>query len=226
MRNNLAFKFIAIALCALCLMGAIGGAAGIIGLSSMDLYNKTVDEYLAQEVRGDAALQASELALNYASKMLGGCPEDMLQAQAQEQYGGEDWFYRQYPSYGYTITDSEGKVLSSYNVDDVQGRTAYPFQETGNYMHLVEVVPLNQGVQIEEDSRAVAVGEEYLYDAISPMGDPVYSVTIGYDGGSMATGGGDSSIGFVFKDADGRVVFRCVDAVMDIETTEVTYLRL
>ena len=226
MRNNLAFKFIAIALCALCLMGAIGGAAGIIGLSSMDLYNKTVDEYLAQEVRGDAALQASELALNYASKMLGGCPEDMLQAQAQEQYGGEDWFYRQYPSYGYTITDSEGKVLSSYNVDDVQGRTAYPFQETGNYMHLVEVIPMNQSVQIEEDSRAVAVGEEYLYDAISPMGDPVYSVTIGYDGGSMATDGGDSSIGFVFYDADGRVVFRCVDAVMEIESTEVNYLRL
>ena len=37
MKNHIVFKFIAIALCALCLLGAAGGIGCIIGLSEMDL---------------------------------------------------------------------------------------------------------------------------------------------------------------------------------------------
>ena len=66
MKNHIAIKFIAIILCALCLLGAAGGAACIIGLSEMDLYNKTVDEYRAQLVRDNARNYASEVALSYS----------------------------------------------------------------------------------------------------------------------------------------------------------------
>ena len=48
MKSHGVFKFIAIGLCALCLLSACGGLAGIICLSEGDLYNKTVDECLAQ----------------------------------------------------------------------------------------------------------------------------------------------------------------------------------
>ena len=60
MKNHIVFKFIAIALCALCLLGAAGGIGCIIGLSELDLYNKTVDEYRAGLEQDSARNHASE----------------------------------------------------------------------------------------------------------------------------------------------------------------------
>ena len=74
MKNHIAIKFIAIILCALCLLGAAGGIGCIIGLSEMDLYNKTVDEYRSGLERDNARNYASQVAMSYSSKILGGCP--------------------------------------------------------------------------------------------------------------------------------------------------------
>ena len=52
MKNNLAFKFIAVILCAASLMGAIGGITGVAVLASGDLYNKTVEQ-VQQENTGE-----------------------------------------------------------------------------------------------------------------------------------------------------------------------------
>ena len=59
MKNHIAIKFIAIILCALCLLGAAGGIGCIIGLSEMDLYNKTVEEYRAGQERDNARNKGS-----------------------------------------------------------------------------------------------------------------------------------------------------------------------
>ena len=92
MKSHGVFKFIAIGLCALCLLSACGGLAGIICLSEGDLYNKTVDECLAQRTNDYAEHYAAQVALEYAGKILGGCPSEMLRAQADEMYGSPDWF--------------------------------------------------------------------------------------------------------------------------------------
>ena len=104
MKNHIAIKFIAIVLCALCLLGAAGGIGCIIGLSEMDLYNKTVEEYRAGQERDNARNYASQVAMSYSSKILGGCPEEMFRAY----YGDVDWFFRGYPNHAYSITDAEG----------------------------------------------------------------------------------------------------------------------
>lgn len=219
MKNHIVFKFIAIMLCALCLLGAAGGIAGIAGLSEMDLYNKTVDEYLAQRVNTDARTYANELALSYSSKILGGCPEDMI----RDQIGDADWFVREYPNHGYTITDAEGKVLSSYNAEasSNQAWPTYSFPMSGKYMYLVDSKSGEEETETDIP-RTVAEGEIYLYDAIQPMGSTVYGISVGSF--SSSTGySSDTSIGFVFKDESGRVVFRSFESGFDIEFTQPNY---
>ena len=219
MKNHIVFKFIAIALCALCLLGAAGGIGCIIGLSEMDLYNKTVDEYRSGLERDNARNYASELAMNYASKILGSCPEDMFRAY----YGDVDWFVRNYPNHAYTITDAEGKVLSSYNMDAAlnQGWLTYAFPVSGNYLYLVDAKSGEEETETDIP-RTVAEGEVYLYDAIQPMGSTVYGISVGSF--SSSTGySSDTSIGFVFKDESSRVVFRSFEPSFDIEYTQPNY---
>ena len=211
MKNHIVIKSIAIALCALFLLGAVGGITGIFCLSEMDLYNKSVDEYRSQQALDNARNYASYAAMSYSSKILGGCPDDMFRAY----YGDVDWFARDYPNHAYTITDAEGRVLSSYNMDaaENQGWLSYTFPVSGNYLYLVEA---KSGEETEETviPLTVEVGETYLYDAIQPMGSTVYGVSVGDFNRSYGYSR-DTSIGFIFKDESGRVVFRgfenCVD---------------
>ena len=166
MKSHGVFKFIAIGLCALCLLSACGGLAGIICLSEGDLYNKTVDECLAQRTNDYAEHYAAQVALEYAGKILGGCPSEMLRAQADEMYGSPDWFYRLYPDYGYEILDAEGRVVSSYNLENAKANPSsvcYSYPETGKYMHFVGLAGQTE-LEEERLPRTVEEGEEYLYD--------------------------------------------------------------
>ena len=71
MKYHVAVKFLAIFLCAVCLLGAVGSAAGVVVLSEMDLYNRTVDEVLENDIQNSARSFAREAALYYASTELG-----------------------------------------------------------------------------------------------------------------------------------------------------------
>ena len=221
MKNHIAIKFIAIILCALCLLGAAGGVACIIGLSEMDLYNKTVEEYRSGLERDNARNYATQVAMSYSSKILGGCPEDMFRAY----YGDVDWFVRGYPNHAYSVTDAEGKVLSSYNMDAAQnqGWLTYEFPVSGNYLHLVDTKSVEEDME-PEICRTVEEGEEYLYDAIQPLGSTVYGMTMGYPGGSSSFGA-DNSIGFIFNDESGRVIFRGFEPGVDPDSGELNYFK-
>ncbi len=217
MKSHGAFKFIAIGLCALCLLGACGGLAGIFCLSELDLYNNTVDEYLAQSARNYAAEYANQAALEYAGKILGGCSSEMLRAQAYEQHGDPDWFYRLYPDHGYEILDAEGRVVSSYNLENAQAdanAVCYTFPETGKYMHFLGFVGQAELEAEKVVPRTVAEGEEYLYDAVQPMGSYVTRMTVGYpDGSGITYGDGENKIGLLIYDEMSRVLFRGLEPV-------------
>ena len=108
MKNSILFKFLAVFLCAASLLGIVGGAAGAFVLAEHDLYKKTVDEMLEETFREDAAVFAEQTALSYASRELGGCPEDM----ARYRYG-----VIPHCDYGYAILHllmkNPGKVYST-----------------------------------------------------------------------------------------------------------------
>ena len=77
MKHSIFVKLLAIVLCAASLMGVVGGTAGALMLVERDLYNKTVDEAIAQQVQNLAADSANQIASRYADVTLGGCPEEI-----------------------------------------------------------------------------------------------------------------------------------------------------
>lgn len=228
MKSHGVFKFIAIGLCALCLLSACGGLAGIICLSEGDLYNKTVDECLAQRTNDYAEHYAAQVALEYAGKILGGCPSEMLRAQADEMYGSPDWFYRLYPDHGYEILDAEGRVVSSYNLENAKANPSsvcYSYPETGKYMHFVGLAGQTE-LEEERLPRTVEEGEEYLYDAVQPMGSYVTRMTVGYpDGSEITYGGAEDKIGLMIHDEMGRVLFRGFEPDWEIISNRPNYIQ-
>ena len=139
MKNHIAIKFIAIVLCALCLLGAAGGAACIIGLSEMDLYNKTVDEYRSSLERDNARNYATQVAMSYYSKILGGCPEELLE-HLYAHYSDLNFDH-----VGYVIKDAEGQVVAGYgNLTAQRAKEVYTFPASGKYAYLVSAVPASQ----------------------------------------------------------------------------------
>ena len=77
MRNHIAFKCIAVLLCAVSLLGSIGSGLGILALTEMGLYSKTMDQFLDERIQGEGSYLARNIATRYASMELGGIPEDI-----------------------------------------------------------------------------------------------------------------------------------------------------
>lgn len=75
MKYNIVFKFLAIALCALMLLGAAGSAAAIIGMTESGLYDISVEELRDRYIRSDGESMAGRIAVDYAEANLGGVPE-------------------------------------------------------------------------------------------------------------------------------------------------------
>ena len=77
MRNNIVFKFLAIALAALALLSSVASAGGIVALTAAGLYDRTVDQVRQDQINSTGEAMAHTLALQYASTTLGGCPESL-----------------------------------------------------------------------------------------------------------------------------------------------------
>ena len=163
MKNNIVFKFIAIVLCAASLLGALGSAAGVLVLSSGDLYNKTVEQVKQENMELFVGHYANSLALQYASSALGGCPEDL----ATEVYGGDLYAYT---NYGYRIIDMEGTVVSAYN-EDIDGAVlAYNGYPAGQYMYLVGLESRSEREAREQLAMEQAAQQDRVEVIIAPEG--------------------------------------------------------
>ena len=75
MKYNIVFKFLAVALCALMLLGAAGSAVAIIGMTEAGLYDISVEELRDRYIRSDGESMAGRIAGDYAEANLGGVPE-------------------------------------------------------------------------------------------------------------------------------------------------------
>ena len=217
MKYHIGVKFLAIFLCAACLLGAVGSAAGMIVLSELDLYNNTVDELLEKQLQGSAQNFARSAALYYASTELGGCPEEMV-----SEYYVNQWYYRD-AEYGYAIRDAEGNMVAGSNTEIPESGKSYKrlsFPVTGQYMYLVSQTPANQKEEDTElepwDPSAPLGGECGVYDAIPEAGVEIYGLTLGY-GGENPSGeghGGSDSIGYLYhenRDGTQCVTFQLSD---------------
>ena len=120
MKNHIAFKFLAVLLCALTLMVAIFSIVGIVALEQQDLYDEDLEQQL-QERREEILQQvASDIAVRYAAEYLGGCDQITIQG-----YYGDDYWLTQYfhtDRISWDILDENGQplYLGAYKEDDWQ----------------------------------------------------------------------------------------------------------
>lgn len=200
MKYNIAFKFIAIALCAAALLGMVVSGGGIFVLMEMNLYNKTVDEVVEERNQSDGENFARELALSYASRELGGCPQDMV-----DNFASASWFYGNYNDqyWGYALKDAEGNVLESQNAE-VEGAATYSFPVTGQYRYLVNIRPKSEDPSVG----MMDLEPGGTYDYIPAEGANVASLSITYmDGSITSVNYYDGNLGFIYHRDDGSVGF-------------------
>ena len=159
MKNHIAFKFLAIALCALALLSSVASGAGIVALTAAGLYDKTVNQVREESIKSIGKGMAHDVALHYASMELGGCPESVL----YRRYGSSAYeFNFLSEGYGYTLKDGEGNTLETggyLTPDSKESFSTYTFPVTGQYLYLVssapEVVPeATESELLEEPRRA------------------------------------------------------------------------
>ena len=83
MKYSVAVKFIAIILCAISLVGCVGGALGIVVNESYGLYTGDTNKWLTNEMESIGFNIAWSSAVLYNAEHLGGCTGDVLEALRQ-----------------------------------------------------------------------------------------------------------------------------------------------
>lgn len=173
MKYNIVFKFLAIALCALMLLGAAGSAAAIIGMTESGLYDISVEELRDRYIRSDGESMADRIAVDYAEANLGGVPEAIAGPTVYDlgPSGKPGWLYGVFnPALaGYVLKDAEGNVLESGGAEKLSDAEFYSFSVSGSYKHVLSIT---------EKSEATPRADASTYNAIPEGGALVLSLSI------------------------------------------------
>lgn len=173
MKYNIVFKFLAVALCALMLLGAAGSAAAIIGMTEAGLYDISVEELRDRYIRSDGESMAGRIAGDYAEANLGGVPEAIAGPTVYDlgPSGKTGWFYGVFnPALaGYVLKDAEGNVLESGGAENLSDAEFYSFPVSGSYKYVLSVT---------EKSETAPQADASTYNAIPEGGATVFSVSI------------------------------------------------
>ena len=222
MKYNIVFKFLAVALCALMLLGAAGSAVAIIGMTEAGLYDISVEELRDRYIRSDGESMAGRIAGDYAEANLGGVPEAIAGPTVYDlgPSGKTGWLYGVFnPALaGYVLKDAEGNVLESGGAENLTDAEFYSFPVSGSYKYVLSVT---------EKSEATPQADASTYNAIPEGGALVLSLSIETEGSS---GSVDSvePIGYI-NDTGNGVRFEAnpsmgVIDLPDAPTTCVTFL--
>ena len=173
MKYNIVFKFLAIALCALMLLGAAGSAAAIIGMTESGLYDISVEELRDRYIRSDGESMADRIAVDYAEANLGGVPEAIAGPTVYDlgPSGKTGWLYGVFnPALaGYVLKDAEGNVLESGGAENLSDAEFYSFPVSGSYKYVLSIT---------EKSETAPQADASTYNAIPEGGALVLSLSI------------------------------------------------
>lgn len=173
MKYNIVFKFLAVALCALMLLGAAGSAAAIIGMTESGLYDISVEELRDRYIRSDGESMAGRIAVDYAEANLGGVPEAIAGPTVYDlgPSGKTGWLYGVFnPALaGYVLKDAEGNVLESGGAENLTDAEFYSFPVSGSYKYVLSIT---------EKSETAPQADASTYNAIPEGGATVFSVSI------------------------------------------------
>ncbi len=141
MKNHIAFKFIAILLCACCLLCTVASAAAIITLTATGLYESTPEELFQNSKTNAYENLAYRVACRYAAANLGNCPDHLI----HHVYS--------FPSpdsnlLGYSIADESGTILYS-DLSEATNITVYTTIVSPSYPKVLSYAEYYQGQLID-----------------------------------------------------------------------------
>lgn len=121
---TIAYKFLALLLCACALLTGVAGAVSVYAVADQGLYTYSVDELHYQSTYRELTGLAENLATRYAMENLSNCPESFINAYAGSYYltqllAPKRWYY--------TLEDSTGKTLQSSYIAIGAPTTRYEF---------------------------------------------------------------------------------------------------
>ncbi len=135
MKNHIAFKFLAIILCAAFLLGAVASGIGIVFLMASDLYNMTPDQLYEQSQDGWGDNYSQQIANAYASVKLGGCPQQLV-IDFYSLWDLENQVWN--GNLEYELLDSEGNLLDSHYGPRGSDGAWREYRVRQNYLELLE----------------------------------------------------------------------------------------
>lgn len=200
MKHSIVAKFIAIILCALFLLTAAGSGVGILVLTELELYEKTVDEVFSEALTDLSDVFAGQAATRYAGKTLGGCPEVIL--------GGYGIFNEGY--YAYKLYDPEGNLVEQVDFetetdpDTVSRYFKIPIPGW-QYMKLVSTAPVVESYPIDgiTSYSITGVTNNIPYDGVE-----VHTVEIALQGSrTPMCYTSQMPLGTLYNESDGRIRF-------------------
>ena len=124
MKYHIAFKFLAILLCAACLLVSVAAGIGIFALVEADLYNQTVDQVRMENQEYRLRFIAEDIAWDYATKNLSNLPPEAME-HYMRSHNQVDWVADR--QIYYNLRDLEGNLLEEH-IDSAMtdGVKSYP----------------------------------------------------------------------------------------------------
>ena len=134
MKYSIVFKFLALLLCACCLLVSVGAGVGIFALAEADLYNTTVDELWLKQEEYRLSRTADRIARKYALEVLSDLPENAAKVLFDENYGGyydfvdiDRWYYILEDEAGTVVSQRiDQTAVAGVQVYEAQTYTTYP----------------------------------------------------------------------------------------------------
>ncbi len=111
MKYHMVFKFLAVLLCACCLLVSIGAGIGIFALVESGLYETTVEELRLEQQAYRFSRAVDQIARVYVLETLCDLPENAARVLLDENYGGY-YYLESIDRWYYTLEDEAGTVLS------------------------------------------------------------------------------------------------------------------
>ena len=201
MRYNIAFKFLAVALCAFLLLTVLVSGFGIVALLEEGLFDKTVAELREEKIQNSGLGFASQVATHYADSRLGLWPEELEEPDWLYGVWGEygDWFFGVFnpEKAAYTLKDAGGNVLEQAGAETLENSAVFTFPVSGSYKHVLSVEP-------KQEPEETAGAPEYFPED----GALVYEVTFSFRSelagdGTISTSGVGDPIGRLARNEAG-----------------------
>ena len=198
MKHSVFVKFIAVLLCAVSLLGAVGSALGMFALMELGLYDRSFEEAYDEYVQNQGISLAHDLARNYAAENLGGCSEELVNSAF-----GNYWFnnYFDWSYIGYSILDENGEVLQRQDVD-FKPEHVYTYPATGDYIRFVSEMTeeewQNQQIPVTEPDINYEITDTHtVYNVIPGDSAEISFMEVTYMDGSGEGHGRGSGLGVI-----------------------------